>query len=327
MAKIKINRSDKSTKSLKPTFWVEKERFDDKIVDCLTVILKTKGCYWARKSGCLMCGYIANSYPSSYEELVKQFEFAVGSKEFQVLKIFTSGSFFDVREIPEKFREYVYSKIDQLNVKKLIVESRPEFITQNIVNKVSNLGFEVEVGIGLETTDDFLRKHCINKGFTFKDFERAAKLLKENDIRVKAYLLLKPPFLSEREAIEDSINSALKIKDLVDVVSLNPTNIQLNTYVERLWKLRLYRPPWLWSVVEVLKKVSKKKIKIISDPVAAGKIRGPHNCGRCDKDVAKAIRDFSLYQDVNLLNVDCNCKELWEKVVELEDFSRIPLVY
>ncbi|RLI75319.1 TIGR01210 family radical SAM protein [Archaeoglobales archaeon] len=314
-----------SNKLLKPIFWIEKERFNEEIVDCLTVILKTKGCYWARKGGCLMCGYIADSYPSSYEELIKQFEFAVGSKEFQVLKIFTSGSFFDVREIPERFRKYIYSKIDELNVKKLIVESRPEFVTQNVVTEISNLRFEVEVGIGLETADDFIREHCINKGFTFKDFERAAKLLKENDIRVKAYLLLKPPFLSEREAIEDSINSAIKIKNLVDVVSLNPTNIHSNTYVERLWKLKLYRPPWLWSVVEVLRQVNKKKIKIISDPVAAGKVRGTHNCGKCDKEVARAIRNFSLYQDVNLLNVDCNCKELWEKVVGLEDFSRIPL--
>ncbi|RLI76843.1 TIGR01210 family radical SAM protein [Archaeoglobales archaeon] len=312
-------------KRLKPTFWIEKERFDGKIVDCLTVILKTTGCYWAKKSGCLMCGYIAESYPSSYDELVEQFEFAVSNKNFQVLKIFTSGSFFDVREIPEKFRKYVYSKVNKMGVKKLIVESRPEFVTQKIINELSNLEFSMEVGIGLETTNDFVREHCINKGFTFKDFERAAKLLKENDVRVKAYLLLKPPFLSEKEAIEDAINSALKIKGLVDVVSLNPTNVQSNTYVEKLWKLRLYRPPWLWSVVEVLRQVSKKKIDIISDPVAAGKVRGPHNCGKCDKEIAKAIRDFSLYQDVELLDLDCNCKELWKRVVELENYSRTPL--
>jgi len=310
--------------NVKPKFWVEKERLNSKIVDCLTVILRTSGCYWAKKNGCLMCNYIADAYPSTCDELVNQIEFAISNKNFQILKIFTSGSFFDTKEVPEGFREYVYSKAYELGIKKLIVESRPEFITSKIVDELSALKFEVEVGIGLETANDFVREYCINKGFKFKDFERAARLLK-GKARVKAYLLLKPPFLSEREAIEDAINSTLKIKNLVDVVSLNPTNVQSKTYIEKLWKLKLYRPPWLWSVIEVLKQVSKE-VDIISDPVAAGKIRGPHNCGRCDKDVAKAIKEFSLHKDISVLDVECECKALWEKILELEDYSRIPLV-
>jgi len=309
----------------KPTFWVEKERIDNEVVSCLTIILKTEGCYWAKKSGCLMCGYAAESYSTSFEDLVEQLEFAIkNSKKFQILKIFTSGSFFDKREIPERFRSYVYNIANKLKIKKLIVESRPEFITEKIIDELSNLDFVVEIGIGLETANDFIREHCINKGFKFDDFKRAAERLKENNIRVKAYLLLKPPFLSEREAIDDAVSSAIKVRKLADVVSLNPTNVQSKTYVEKLWKLGLYRPPWLWSVVEVLKQVNGK-VEIISDPVAAGKVRGPHNCGRCDKDVAKAIKEFSLYKDINVLDVECECKSLWKRILELENYSRIPL--
>jgi len=70
--------------------------------------------------------------------------------------------------------------------------------------------------------------------------------------------------------------------------------IHKRTLVERLWKLGAYRPPWLWSAVEILKNADAE---IICDLVAAGKIRGPHNCFKCDNQVAKEIREFSLTRD------------------------------
>lgn len=50
--------------------------------------------------------------------------------------------------------------------------------------------------------------------------------------------------------------------------------------------------------MEVLKlgKKANSGTVIMSDPVAAGSRRGPHNCEKCDADVAEAIRVFSLTQ-------------------------------
>ncbi len=301
--------------------WIEKERLDDRIVKCLTVILRSRGCYWNR---CLMCGYKKDtSKDVTLNDLIEQLKFALRKMNgAEVVKIFTSGSFLDSNEIPREFRSFVYNSLAG-KVKKLIIESRPEFVNKETVEELSSLDFETEVGIGLETADDFIREHCINKGFKFEDFKRAARLLKSYGVRVKAYLLLKPPFLSEGEAIRDVIRSIKAVKDLVDVVSVNPVNVQSNTYVERLWLKRLYRPPWLWSAVEVLKDTD---VETICDPVAYGKSRGPHNCGRCDREVAKAIRDFSLTQNPSVFDgLSCSCIKLWEKIVELEDHSRIPL--
>ena len=87
--------------------------------------------------------------------------------------------------------------------------------------------------------------------------------------------------------------------------------------VERLWERGEYRPPWLWSAVEVLKKVSHS---IICDPVAAGTRRGPHNCGECDATIAKAIRSHDLTQDPGIFeDLECRCKATWQKMVELEE--------
>ncbi len=301
--------------------WVDRERLDGEIVKCLTVILRSKGCRWRR---CLMCGYKRDTSPNvTVEDLKSQISYALKRfKDFDVLKIFTSGSFFDEEEIPREFRNFVYERISG-RVKKLIVESRPEFITEEVVEELGSLDFQVEVGIGLETSDDFIRRYCINKGFEFEDFKRAAMKLKKGGVRVKAYLLLKPPFLSEGEAIRDVKRSIRDVKGLADVVSVNPTNVQSGTYLERIWREGLYRPPWLWSAVEAVK---DSKIEVICDPVGYGKERGPHNCGRCDGAVAKALKGFSLNQDPSVFDgLSCRCFRVWEKVVELEDYARYPL--
>ncbi|RLI84790.1 MAG: TIGR01210 family radical SAM protein, partial [Archaeoglobales archaeon] len=252
--------------------WIERERFHDDVVECLTVILRTRGCSWNR---CLMCGYRRDTDPRvKVEDLKKQFEKALRKGKAKMIKIFTSGSFF---ELEKDFRDFVYDRVSELGFERLTVESRPE-IVYRVEEDLEKIGFELEVGIGLETSDDFVREHCINKGFKFEDFVRSARFLRSKGFRVKVYLLLKPPFLSEGEAVRDALKSIDDVKGLVDIVSLNPTNVQSGTYLEELWRRKLYRPPWLWSVVEVLK---KSKIEIISDPVGAGSSRGPHNCGRC----------------------------------------------
>ncbi len=300
--------------------WVEKERLGGEVVDCLTVILRTRGCRWRR---CLMCGFSSEFARAGFEELKKQIDFALskfGAKE--VLKIFTSGSFFDDWEVPPKFRSYVYGIVEKNGIEKLIVESRPEFVFN-----FDCPGFEVEVGIGLETSNDFFRENCINKGFTFEEYVKAAKHLKKLKARVRTYLLLKPPFLSEGEAIEDCLNSIRDCSEYSDTVSINPVYVPSNTYLERLWSLKLYRPPWLWSAVEVLKK-GKRVVKndIICDPVGAGSKRAAHNCGKCDREFAMAIKEFSLTQDLRLLELECECFKDWKKCIDYEGVARFALL-
>lgn len=60
----------------------------------------------------------------------------------------------------------------------------------------------------------------------------------------------------------------------------------------------------------------------MSDPVGAGSKRGPHNCKECSSEVADSLRTFSLTQNpADLSTTDCGCKELWKKVLEIEDFT------
>ncbi|NJD78064.1 MAG: TIGR01210 family radical SAM protein [Candidatus Methanoperedens sp.] len=318
--KIKSNPPDRPT-----AVWVGKDMLDGRPIASLTVIFQTTGCRW---NNCTMCGYVYDSAkkPPSHDDLMKQFEYAMSrckDEEF-IVKIFTSGSFFDDGEIDTGTREEMLSRLGKdTRVKKVIAETRPEYVTgERLSVAVSALGKPFEVAIGLETSNDMIRKDCINKGFSFSDFRDAGNIAREHGVTVKAYLLLKPVFLSEGAAINDMISSISETSPHAGTISVNLCNVQRGTLVDEMFERGDYRPPWLWSAVEVLKKGKETApgTIIMSDPVGAGSARGPHNCGKCDDDVASAIRIFSLTQDTGVFNgLDCQCRELWKKVVELED--------
>jgi hypothetical protein len=308
------------------TFWKEKD-FLDRAVNAGVVILPTLGCRWGLNSGCTMCGYVYDSWNNSQEEILRQFKAAVKNLEgIKYLKIFNSGSFFDSSEISQDTAKKIFSEINRRSeIIQVQVESRPEFITEDALAVKEKLNAEFEIGIGLETTSDYIRENCINKNFTLEDFKKALKICRNSGVKVKAYLLVKPPFLSEREAIEDAIASAVDACKLgADRISFNPVNIQRATLVEYLWRKGEYSPPWLWSIAEILKSVKKKmKIPVLSHPIAAGKQRGAHNCGECDSKVYYGIIDFSAEQNEEHLNLNCNCgcKEKWKAQLELEQFE------
>ncbi len=320
--KLKPNPPDKPT-----AVWTGKDLLDGKPITALTIIFRTQGCRW---NNCTMCGYVYDSaqQPPSHDELMKQFESAMSrcwDEEF-IIKIFTSGSFLDDGEISSETRKEILSRLaEDDRVKKVIAETRPEYVTpEKLAHAVSALGKRFEVAIGLETSSDVIRKDCINKGFRFSDFVRASEVAKKKDASVKAYLMLKPPFLSEGTAIDDMLQSINGTATHAGTISVNLCNVQKGTLVDEMFERGDYRPPWLWSAVEVLKKgkASNTETILMSDPVGAGSARGPHNCGKCDQDVAEAVRNFSLTQDAGVFdNLDCECRELWKKVVELEDFT------
>jgi archaeosine synthase beta-subunit len=301
-------------------------------VKTLTVIFKSAGCRWGKAGGCTMCGYVYDcaSEPPTLEDyktqLARAMKKAEKLPEFMV-KIFTSGSFLDEQEVPSEARDTILKTLaDDTRVVKVLAETRPNFVTEENVQEclkiLKNKPFEL--AFGLETSSDRIRRDSINKGFTFSDFGRASEIAKKNGTTVKAYLMLKPLFLSERQALEDIVRSIDDAAPYADTISINLCNVQKGTLVEALWEKRQYRPPWLWSIVEVLQraKAAHPDLPLMSDPVGAGSKRGPHNCKICSSDVADSLRTFSLTQNPeDLGKADCECKELWRKVLELDDFT------
>lgn len=304
--------------------WTEKDVADGRVVDAFVLILRTRGCYWALHSGCTMCGYIndARMAPVSQKNLRNQLRKAMERyKGEKVVKIFTSGSFLDTGEIPFDVQSEILRSFE--GAERLIIESLPEFITGKALRELRQ--DNLEVAIGLESASDEVLEKKINKSFRVKDYLNATKILKRLKIPLKTYILLKPPFMTEKEAIEDAVSSIIFASKYSSEISLNPVNIQNFTLVHHLWRRREYRAPWLWSVVEVLRRAKPEigDVRLVSWPTAGGRERGAHNCGKCDRKLIKAIEDFSLSQNMEIFDgLYCSCIEKWRDSLEIPAFNR-----
>ena len=324
--------SDRMVKPL--ASWRGKERYENELLECLTLILKSGGCSW---SACRMCSYRheryrAESCDALLAYLKAQLAWVMNEydpKEYRMVKIFTSGSFFDSREVPPEFLAGVASAF---RGKLVIAETRPEFISEEILGKFietlddGSWKTPLYCAIGLETSNDAIREKCINKGFTFQNFKGAARLAHNTGAGVKAYLLFKPLFLTEQEAVEDMKTSFTDTIPFADMISMNPCTVQRNTELEYYWKRRAYRPPYLWSVLTLL---AAAPVHVTCDPLGGGQKRGPHNCGTCDYEIVKGIRDYSLNGDRDLigalLDIACGCRSEWEFVLSREKPYCMPL--
>lgn len=317
--------------------WVTRARIGNEIGNALSIILATLGCSHARgpQGGCTMCSYLLDGAAEriSSSNLIKQFQQALTKIENKnaplSVKIYTSGSFLDTEEIPLDARKRILEIIGKdERVQEVVIETRPEFVEIEILEEIGDIlvGKSVEIAIGLESSNDVIREYFINKGFTLQDFKNTVDIALSAGLGVRSYILIKPPFLTEKQALLDGIQSINDAANLgATTISVNPVAVQKNTVVERLWYRRDYRPPWLWTVSEVLRKAREEvdpAVRIVCDPVAPGKRRGPHNCGECDSTFTKAINRYSLTQETQVLaELDCGCRRLWEHALEHENLS------
>jgi len=330
------SENDASYDPREPTrVWIDEDNTPDGVYQSLTIILNTGGCRWARAGGCTMCGYVAESVEGgsvSHDALMAQIQHCLdheaeeADEKSGLIKIYTSGSFLDEREVPAETRQAIAETFADRD--RIVVESLPDFVDREKVRDFTEQGLETDVAVGLETATDRVRHDCVNKYFDFADFEDACAEAREAGAGVKAYLLMKPPFLSEQEALADMQSSVRRCGAVegCHTVSMNPTNVQRYTMVDELFYEGGYRPPWLWSVAEVLRTTTDVDAIVVSDPVGHGSDRGAHNCGECDDRVQRAIKDFDLRQDPSVFEqVECECEFTWELVLEEEASYNMPL--
>ncbi len=304
--------------------WSEPEAVDGGAGRAAAVVLRTRGCAWAR---CSMCGYHREAAPATGEDTLAQIRTwleSVGGE--RVAKIYTSGSFFDDREVPAWAREAILEAAGR-RFERVVVETRPEFLSEGSLARALGSCPQLEVALGLESASPRVLELSVGKGFAPSDFERAARIVRGMGGRVRTYILLKPPLLSEREALEDAVSGILFAAPLSDVISLNPVNVQRGTRVEGIWRRGLYRPPWLWTVAECLLRSARELRargwgpRLVCAPSGAGRIRGAHNCGTCDGRVVEGIRALNLTGSESgvqeAMDKGCSCVGEWRDALEV----------
>ena len=305
--------------------WTEKDLLHGRVVDAWVIIFRTRGCYWARASGCSMCGYVNDvAQEVAPADILHQLDVVLKRHAGQpMVKVYTSGNFFDDHEVAAEVRQKILTELGD-RCDKVIVETLSHLLRQDQLDHAMNLVEELEIALGLESTNENVLRYSVNKVWGLKEHARAATLAHRSGATVKTYLLIKPPFLAEREAIDDAVRSGHEADPFSDTISYNPVNVQSRTIVDRLFHRGEYRPPWLWSVVEVLAQTRDLNAHVKSHPTAGGMIRGAHNCGTCDRTVVNAIEEFSLGMRRDFADLSCACQDVWRAYADAQTFMLTP---
>lgn len=222
------------------------------LVSSAVILLTNKECPWR----CLMCDLWKHTLTRSVPPgaIPRQIDYALSRLPTrpQQVKLYNSGSFFDPAAIPQADYAVVAQQVSF--AAQLVVESHPRLIGESAVKLRDLLRPSLEVAMGLETVHPEVLPR-LNKNLTLSAFAKAASYLRRHGITVRAFVLLKPPFLNEAEGLEWAIKSAKFAFDSgVEVVSLIPTRTG-NGALDRLRDTGEFAPPRLPTLERALETV------------------------------------------------------------------------
>jgi radical SAM enzyme (TIGR01210 family) len=231
-------------------FFLEEERAGSgRIVDSATILLTNKECPWR----CLMCDLWKNTFTHTVPPgaIPQQIDYALsqlGSRPGQI-KLYNSGSFFDPAAIPPA--DYLAIADAVAVADHVVVESHPRLVGEKALRFRDLLSSTLEVAMGLETVHPQVLPR-LNKKFTLEHFSQAADFLRRNNIAVRVFVLVKPPFLDEGEGLDWAVKSAaFAFSCGATVVSLIPTRPG-NGAMESLIKTGEFSPPRLATLEKAL---------------------------------------------------------------------------
>jgi len=177
----------------------------------------------------------------------------------------------------------------------VIVESHPRLINEKCLQFRDMLKPELEVALGLETVHPVvLRK--LNKRMTLEDFENTVGYLTSHGIRTRAFILLRPPFLSEQEGVhwaERSIDFAFRVG--VECCTVIPVRAG-NGAMEMLLKKGDFSPPQIQSLEKVLEYgIRRKAGRVFADTWDMGLFS---SCKQCLGQRTNRITSMNLQQEI-----------------------------
>lgn len=309
--------------------YFEEARLDGRPYLAPLVILKTNPCHWLRTGGgCTMCNYTlvaALEHDVTSDNILNQVRFAIRSltpiDQYPLWLLASGGSFMDSEEICDDTRVEIMKLLSKVGVKGVGFESRPEYLTDTSRLRRLRTAFkgEISAGIGLESSDDFIRQFCINKGYRLRTYEKAILALDQCDIKHYAYVLLGKPFLSASEDVEDAVKTIrFALARGANMIILMVTNLQLGTLTHWLWQSGLYELPKLWAPLKVLGRLSpdeRQKVAIKGvDKAVPTPLEFAQNCERCTPQVIDAIIQWNYsgdYRMIESVQECCSCKREW----------------
>jgi radical SAM enzyme (TIGR01210 family) len=277
----------------------EEPSADGEIVPVATIFLTNRECPWR----CLMCDLWRNTLveetppgaiPAQIDYALKRLSTA------REIKLYNSGSFFDSHAIP--IADYPVIARSVQSFQRVIVECHPALIGPRIFEFRNQLAGRLEIAMGLETVHpDVLSR--LNKGMTLKQFSDAAAWLRKNEIDLRVFILVQPPFMGETEALEWAERSLDFAFDCgATVASLIPTRGG-NGALDELQRVGEFSPPRMKTIEAAANYgLGLKRGRVFVD---LWDLQKSHACQSCHAARVSRLSEMNLHQ-VILPSVSCD---------------------
>lgn len=270
-----------------------------------TIFLTGKECAFK----CLMCDLWKNTLDNTTPRgaILKQLDHALAMlPEGDTIKLYNSSNFFDPKAVPPEDYPGIIERIK--SYKKVIVENHPKLCGDACVGFSRLLNGKLEIAMGLETIHPDVLP-LLNKQMTIEDFAGAASYLRSQNIDVRAFVLLNPPYLTDRAGnIKWAINTVkFAFKSGAQCCSIIPVRSG-NGVMELLQQEQNYVAPSLDMLEEVFEtSLSLKKGLVFADTWDIGFLS---QCNQCFDARKKRLDAMNLDQQIHP-KINCNCHPLY----------------
>jgi hypothetical protein len=272
-------------------FLVEEERAaNGEIVPVATIFLTNRECPWR----CLMCDLWRNTLTESVPPgaIPAQIDYALQRLEpARHIKLYNSGSFFDPKAIPREDYAAIAERV--ASFERVIVECHPALIGDRCLRFRDLIPGILEVAMGLETAHPQILER-LNKRMNLEQFSSAAQFLQQNDIALRVFILVKPPFMLEEEAVEWAMRSLeFAFHCGATAATLIPTRGG-NGAMEELADAGAFSPPGLATLEETMANgIAMNKGRVFVD---LWDVRKTASCAACVERRVARLHAMNLQQ-------------------------------
>jgi radical SAM enzyme (TIGR01210 family) len=274
-------------------FLVEPERTRAGAVeDTAIVFLTNRECPFR----CLMCDLWRHTTDRRVPDgaIAAQVEYALARlPPARHVKLYNAGNFFDAQAIPPADWPRLAELLTPFQT--VIIENHPRLVGPRCLAFRDLLRAELQAAMGLETVHPEVLPR-LNKRMTLADFEAATRFLTGHGVPVRAFILLRPPFLGEAEGVhwaKESIRFAFDVG--VECCVVIPTRAG-NGAMDELQRQGHFSPPRLESLEEVLDfGVGLRRGRVFAD---LWDLERFYPCGRCGPERARRLHAMNLSQEV-----------------------------
>ena len=200
--------------------------------------------------------------PSDISDIVNRYLLTIPTDRHINIAFF-GGSFTGIPlNLQKDYLKEAFKFVEKEQVAGIRLSTRPDYIDTKILDLLKRYGVQT-IELGAQSTNDIVLKKS-GRGHTYKDIERASKLINEYGFNLGLQMMIGLP----GDSPEISIKTA---KDIVKFGAENsriyPTLVVKGTALERMYQSGKYTPLQLEEAVEITKQVYKilegNNVKII----------------------------------------------------------------